>query len=151
MPGRSRLGPSARCDRARECSSRAVDGDLSDLERRMLDRHLQACAECAAFDARIRATTALLRAAPAEVPSRPFVVPARPAIALPGRRPLAVLLAAALALGALLGSLQRGAGERPSDVPPEVSFLTRDVVQLRKLPRTPPNEVRDRPPPEAAV
>ena len=64
---------------------------------------------------------------------------------------LAVLLAAALALGALLGSLQRGAGERPSDVPPEVSFLTRDVVQLRKLPRTPPNEVRDRPPPEAAV
>jgi anti-sigma factor RsiW len=62
------------CDRVRSQVSLRFDGELSQLESLMLERHLVRCAECRAFEAGAVAVTEMLRAAPLEVPSQPIVV-----------------------------------------------------------------------------
>src|SRR6266498_2943416 len=52
------------CDRARQAVSLQLDGELSQLERALLDRHVGRCAACAAFAADATALTEQLRAAP---------------------------------------------------------------------------------------
>jgi len=54
-----------------------LDDELSQLERRMLDAHLQRCAECRAYAADLTTFTHQLRSAPLEPLRRPVVV-ARP-------------------------------------------------------------------------
>jgi anti-sigma factor RsiW len=57
-------------DRAREAASLRLDGELSQLERALLDRHVERCPECAAFVADVGSFTAALReAAPVELPA----------------------------------------------------------------------------------
>lgn len=51
-----------------------LDGELSQLEQRMVAAHLERCADCAAFEASVRSFTEELRAAPREAPRRPIVV-----------------------------------------------------------------------------
>src|SRR5262245_721060 len=61
------------CDRARQAVSLRLDGELSQIERALLDRHLERCTECAAFAADACVFTDALRdAAPVrlEVPIR---------------------------------------------------------------------------------
>jgi anti-sigma factor RsiW len=124
------------CDRVREWASLRLDGELSELEEALLEKHLEGCAACAAFDAGLRTSTELLRTAPLARPSAAFEVPAA------GRRRvrLSRVLAVASVLGAAaLGSVVGSSLDRPapsSDVPEaQVSFLTRDVSQLRQIPR----------------
>jgi anti-sigma factor RsiW len=126
-----RSGP---CERSRQWSSLRLDGELTELEQALLEKHLEACGECREFDLQLRSTADLLRAAPAEVPAARFEVPAR-RLRLPVSRRLAfVAVVAAAALGSLVGSsLDRPA---PSEgQPPQLSFLNRDLNQLRQLPR----------------
>jgi anti-sigma factor RsiW len=52
------------CSRAREWISLALDGELSELEDALLQRHLAGCAACAGYFATVRAATGELRAAP---------------------------------------------------------------------------------------
>ena len=134
-------GPPA-CERARAWSSLAVDGELSPVEALLLERHLDACLECAEFDARLRTTTSLLRTAPAEKPSRPLVpdLPQEPA--LPRRRVVAVLVAAAMALGVFIGTLERPEPRAPAE-PTEISFL--DPAGIRD--REPSDDVERAPAP----
>jgi anti-sigma factor RsiW len=124
------------CERAREWSSLRLDGELSELEEALLDKHLESCALCEAFDAGLRTSTRLLRDAPAARPSAGFHVPAPGRKRLPLSRVLAVAgVLGAAALGSIVGStLDRPApsSERPAA---QVSFLTRDLSQLRELPR----------------
>jgi predicted anti-sigma-YlaC factor YlaD len=58
--------PSAACERARASVSRDLDGELSELSRRGLRRHLARCPDCAQYAVDVEWFTALLRDAPAE-------------------------------------------------------------------------------------
>jgi anti-sigma factor RsiW len=124
------------CERARQWSSLRLDGELSELEEALLEKHLESCALCEAFDAGLRTSTELLRTAPEDRPSVGFQVPDAGRRRLPLARVLAVAgVLGAAALGSIVGStLDRPApsSERPAA---QVSFLTRDVSQLRELPR----------------
>jgi hypothetical protein len=127
---------SGRCERARQWSSLRADGELSELEEALLDKHLASCAACSAFDDRLQTASELLRAAPAEAPSVRFRMPA-PA---PARFPVAwriavAAIAVAAAAGSLVGSTLDRPASRPSKQGPQVSLLTNDMKQLRELPR----------------
>jgi ferric-dicitrate binding protein FerR (iron transport regulator) len=99
---------SAACDRARAWVSLDLDGGLSTFEKRLLDRHLDACGECHSFAEGAAQLTVQLRAAPLE--------PAHLAITLPRRRSVipsaiagigaaaAVAAAAVLAFGSHSGA-----------------------------------------------
>ena len=116
-----------------------LDGELSELEGALLDRHLESCPACVAFDSRLRSAARTLRVTPAESPAHPIAIPSQPRrrVAVPsGRRVAVVAIAAALALGSLVGSqLQRPASGSPVQEP-RFSQLTRsDMNQLRQIPR----------------
>jgi anti-sigma factor RsiW len=88
------------CERARTWAALAPDGELSELERKLLDAHLQRCAACGYFAVEVAAVAAELRAAAPQPLPRPLVVP------IWRRRPLyarvrAVGAAAAVAVMAL--------------------------------------------------
>lgn len=127
------------CSSAREWSSLRLDGELSDLETALLARHLEACGPCRAFDEGLARTAVLIRATPAVEPSTHFRPPAR-VVAQPRRRRAALAaVAAAAALGALVGSLlERPVEPAQPTAPTQVSLLTRDITQLRQLPRPVP-------------
>jgi anti-sigma factor RsiW len=136
MAGEALSPRNSRCDRARQWASLRVDGELTELEDALLDRHLEDCPACRSFAARLEATTELVRAEPYERPEIDYAPLERRPIRLPvGRRAAIVAVAAAAALGSFVGSsLQRPApAPRPASVP-QVSFLTRDLNQLRQLP-----------------
>jgi putative zinc finger protein len=65
------------CDRARRWVSLALDDDLSELEGRLLDTHLERCGECRTFDRRIRAVAHELRGAELVALQRPLALPHR--------------------------------------------------------------------------
>jgi hypothetical protein len=122
------------CVHARALVSCALDGEVSELAQAQLERHLAACAECRAFADSVGATAALLRSAPLEQPARRFVAPPRVVRFPVGRRVAVAAVAAAAALGSLIGSSLR-APAPPEQPAPQLSFLSRDVEQLRDLPR----------------
>jgi predicted anti-sigma-YlaC factor YlaD len=65
------------CARSREWVSLELDGELSMLERRMLDVHLDRCPGCRAFSDQVMGVTSVVRAAEPEVPSRTLHVASR--------------------------------------------------------------------------
>ena len=151
MAGSEPVTLGMRCERARQWASLRLDGELSALEGRLLERHLGACESCRSFDAVMRSSTSLVRAAPLELPTRRFERPRRPLVRFPlARRRTALVAAAALALGAFAGSLlERPSTPAPTLEAPQVSLLTRDVQQLQELPReveNAPAPVRSTPP-----
>ena len=90
--------PQTVCTRVREQVSLELDGELSQLERRMLGAHLERCGRCAAYAADVRDLTERIRSAPHAIMRRPVVVRSR--------RPLTTVrlqvgVAAAFALAAL--------------------------------------------------
>lgn len=127
----------AACERTREQVSLSLDGELSELERRLLDAHLARCAACSAYADGVIAFTEALRAAPLEALPGPIVV-RRPRRVLLGR--LQVAAAAALAFlavgiaGQLSASSERPALSRFDDAPnlsPPRSVLEREQEILR--------------------
>lgn len=120
------------CDRVRAQISLRLDGELSQLESRMLSSHLERCADCRAYEADVVRITDDIRSAPLERMQRPIVV------RLP-RRISALRLqagvAAALAIAVLGAVTQISAPEsEPSFASPErfptSSQLTREVNQI---------------------
>lgn len=63
------------CERARAWAALAPDGELSELERKLLDSHVQRCAACGHFAVQVAAVAAELRAAALERLPRPVTVP----------------------------------------------------------------------------
>jgi predicted anti-sigma-YlaC factor YlaD len=116
-----------------------LDGELSELEGALLDRHLESCPACLAFDSRLRSAARTLRVTPVESPAHPIAIPSQPRRRLPvpsGRRVAVVAIAAALALGSLVGSQLHRPASSPKTQVPQVAQLTRsDMNQLRQLPR----------------
>lgn len=136
------------CSHGLAWASLELDGELSQLESVLLERHLARCAACAAHVGDMRALTEALRTAPVEAPSAPvFVASSRRART--GTLAAKVALAATLALaagglGVFAGSLGGGpAGPEPQER--ELVLLTpddrRDLRGLREVPE-PPGLVR---------
>lgn len=62
------------CDRVRSQVSLRLDGELSQLESRMVDAHLARCAECREFAVGTTDVTEALRSAPLERLARPVAI-----------------------------------------------------------------------------
>src|SRR6185436_15557963 len=95
----SQVYPQSVCARVREQVSLELDGELSQLEQRMLGSHLERCGACAMYAGEVRDLTERIRSAPMQVPSRPVVV--RRTRHLTTSIRLQVGVAAAFALAAL--------------------------------------------------
>jgi anti-sigma factor RsiW len=109
------------CERVREQVSLLLDGDLSELEGRMLESHVAQCRRCAEFRASVTSFTEALRAAPLEVLEAPIVVERRRVVNVSR---VQVGVAAALALAAL--GLGAGLQSDPStSASLEVGAITR--------------------------
>jgi predicted anti-sigma-YlaC factor YlaD len=94
----SALPRSVVCERVREQVSLLLDGELSELEARMVESHVLRCADCAEYRADVTTFTEALRDAPFEVLRTPVVVERRRAVSIVR---IQVGVAAALALAAL--------------------------------------------------
>jgi anti-sigma factor RsiW len=124
------------CERVRAQVSLELDGELSQLEQRMLDSHLERCANCAHYAEEVRDVTYRIRTAPPATLRRPVVLRRRRALTTTR---LQIGVAAAFALAALglglelapsqTGSLARFEG-RPSLSPPQ-SVVDREQAILR--------------------
>jgi anti-sigma factor RsiW len=86
------------CERTRAWVSQALDCELSEFERALVQAHLERCADCAAFADDVSAATAALRAAPLEPLPYPVRLPAR-------RRRTAGVLRVGAAAAALAGAI----------------------------------------------
>jgi predicted anti-sigma-YlaC factor YlaD len=87
------------CERARECASLRLDGELSEFESALLNAHLARCEACRAFADELGGVTSALRKAPLETLEQPVALPTRRRIS--SRRPVEIAAAAALMLTAL--------------------------------------------------
>jgi anti-sigma factor RsiW len=65
------------CERARSWAALAPDGELSTFEQRLLGAHLERCADCSSFAARIGGFTHAIRSAPPEPLAHPVSVAGR--------------------------------------------------------------------------
>lgn len=99
------------CERVRGQVSVQLDGELSQLEQRMVAAHLERCADCAAFEASVRSFTEELRAAPREAPRRPIVVRRTRRVSFSTLQVSAAATVAVAVLGVVsqLGSTQQNA------------------------------------------
>jgi len=97
------------CERVRAQVSLQLDGELSELERRMVASHLARCPECHAYERDTAVLTRLLREAPLESSRYPVVVrrPQRVSVAH-----LQVGVAAAVAVVVLGVAVQTAGLER---------------------------------------
>ncbi len=133
------------CARAREWVSLRADGELSELERLLLRRHLARCEDCRGFAETVGSVTEVLRTTPQERPSR-TLEPEQPRIRERRRLRLRVAaVAAALATaGAVAGVLiaSESGGESPVPRPAGTTIV--------QLPETPPT-IPSRPPKGANV
>lgn len=124
------------CDRARLWVSLALDDELSEFERRLLDAHLERCADCREYDCGVRTMTVALR-------SEPLVVGERQ-VALPRRRPaLGVTRIAASAAAAALVAVGvtgffavSGQNQRPRLLQQVGRLQDTEVADLRALRRS---------------
>ncbi len=104
------LPASVTCTRVREQVSLRLDGELSELEQRMLDSHLARCQQCRAYSASVVEFTSALRAAPPGPLLRPVIIShaRRVSIARIQIGVAAALALAALGLGTQLSSARSG-------------------------------------------
>jgi anti-sigma factor RsiW len=120
------------CERVREQVSLRLDGELSQLESRMLASHLSRCASCRAYEADVRRITDDLRSAPLERMERPIVIRVPHRIsALRLQAGVAAALAVAV-LGALtqLSALERDPSFASPERFPTNTQLEREVDQI---------------------
>jgi hypothetical protein len=122
-------GPATRCARVRERAALAPDGELSELERRLLDAHLAHCEPCRLFARRVAAVAAELRAAAAARPAA-RAAPSRGRALGPRLRTAALAAVAATALGV---GVRAPVPERPA--PPTAVDATAEMHVLRELRR----------------
>ena len=121
------------CDRAREYSSRSLDGELSDFERALLETHLERCDACRAYAVELAEIVTRLRLEPLEALPHPVSLPsgAGSARGLPGPAALPPLPSSATAVLAVVSRTgppsrtfleARSARRRHSGVPADSSY-----------------------------
>jgi hypothetical protein len=96
----------ASCARTREWISFALDGELSDFERFLMEHHLGRCADCSLFERDTRLIAEGMRSTPLESPSAPVTVGRlrQPARRFGRLRPAAVLPVAVAAASMFLAT-----------------------------------------------
>lgn len=87
------------CERARECASLRLDGELSEFEQALLVAHLARCKPCRSFASELEAVTDHMRTTPLARLDQPITLPARRRLV--SRRPVEIAAAAALMLTTL--------------------------------------------------
>lgn len=140
--------PQTVCARVREQVSLELDGELSQLEQRMLSTHLERCPQCEAYAVDVRDVTERIRSAPHAVMQRPIVVRRNRAVTT---MRLQVGVAAAFALAALglgtqlaastesqRGSLARFEGQPNLNPPRSVLEQEQAILRVVKVGRTLP-------------
>src|SRR3954452_2821937 len=93
------------CDRTRKAVSLELDGELSQIERVLMERHFERCPSCAAFTADTTDFTGALRAAAPVMLDRPIELPLRRRAGYVVRHAGAWIAAASVAATALLAVL----------------------------------------------
>jgi anti-sigma factor RsiW len=126
------------CERARGWAALQPDGELSTFEQRLLGAHLDRCAECRAFAARIDAVTDAVRSAPLEPLAHPVSIGSVLHGArriLPRRAVYSVAATAAAAAFALtIGSaVSVSGGERFTTSPPPIVVVVEDPDERREV------------------
>jgi anti-sigma factor RsiW len=87
------------CERARECASLRLDGELSEFEQALLVAHLARCEPCRAFASELEGITNHMRSTPLARLEQPVALPSRRRLLT--RRPVEIAAAAALMLTTL--------------------------------------------------
>ena len=102
------------CERARECASLRLDGELSEFEQALLVAHLARCEPCRSFAHELEAMTEHVRSTPLVRLDQPVALPSRRRILT--RRPVEIAAAAALMLTTLgvAGALRTVETSNPS-------------------------------------
>jgi ferric-dicitrate binding protein FerR (iron transport regulator) len=102
------------CERARECASLRLDGELSEFEQALLVAHLARCEPCRSFASELEAVTEHVRTTPLARLDQPIALPSRRRLL--ARRPVEVAAAAALMLTTLgvAGALRTVETSNPS-------------------------------------
>jgi anti-sigma factor RsiW len=121
-----RAVPTPICDRVRSQVSLELDGELSELERMMVARHLERCADCQAFRDRAVEITSTMRTAPLERFERGVVLPRLRRGRLLVARDLAVratATAAGIAIVLGLGLGERGVFDGGRSTPVRSAYL----------------------------
>jgi predicted anti-sigma-YlaC factor YlaD len=118
-----------RCVRAREWVSLRLDGELSELERLLLARHLERCEGCRRFAADAEAIVVVVRETPATRPERALEPVPEPAHRLRARTVLAAAAVVTAALAAGAGTLVATLGGSDPARPP---------VEIARVPPAPP-------------
>ena len=95
------------CERAAQWISLELDGELSELERARLARHLDRCASCRVWSAEVGGFTSLLRTAPFVELSAPVAVVV-PRVRARRRAAVATLATVAAAAAVLVALPQTG-------------------------------------------
>jgi Putative zinc-finger len=136
------------CDRARLWVSLAVDDELSEFERRLLGVHVERCADCRAYEASVRTTTALLRAEPRAASERQIAIPRqRPTVGV--MRLAASAAAAALVAVGITGFFATsGQQQRPAFLDQVSQTKDAEAADLRALRRSEIASQRQPVPPE---
>jgi anti-sigma factor RsiW len=119
------------CDRAHQAVSLHLDGELSQLERALLERHLNRCAECAEFASDTSALTHQLRAAPPVRLERPIELPLRRRVGYGVRHAGAWAAAASVAATALFAVMALPAQRRSAPTNPPATYSEKTNQDLR--------------------
>jgi predicted anti-sigma-YlaC factor YlaD len=128
------------CDRAREYSSRGLDGELSEFEQALLENHLERCEPCRAYSVELEQIVGRLRLAPLEALPHPISLPSRRRVR---GRVLQVAAAGAAAVVAVTAGLVGGIQSHQPTAPrpnPNLStivnsedFHSVDVQELHQI------------------
>ena len=125
------------CDRARQAVSLELDGELSQLERVLLERHVDRCSACAEFAADTSVLTQELRAAPLVRLERPIELPLRRRVGYRFANASAWAAAASVAATVLIAVMALPARQQsaPTSSAPEKTYqrTNQDLRDLRIL------------------
>ena len=131
----TKVSNGALCERARSWAALAPDGELSELERKLLAAHLSRCAACSSFAVEVAAVAADLRASALEPLPRPVSIPTwrrRPVYAR-FRGAAAAAAVAVMALG-IASRAPLATSERESlQLPRVVDFSGADAVEQQTV------------------
>jgi anti-sigma factor RsiW len=131
------------CERVRAQVSLLLDGELSQLERRMVEAHLSRCADCREFQLSVSEFTDELRRAPLELLTRPVALPVSRRVSFTAAQVgvAAVMLVALLGVVNRVGVEQLQREETAGSVAPAQLFQTawqpeRELADLANAPVT---------------
>jgi len=125
------------CERARSWAALAPDNELSELERKLLDSHLERCAGCSRFAERAVAVAEALRSEPLQPLTYPISVPSwrRRTVYARFRTAGAAAAVAAMALGIAARAPLSTDGRQESFQLPRVAAASADERRLGDLMR----------------